>query len=156
MVFTGTALIVNVISNRGSDRSYVELGGATLPVVYTYYGENRLTALPAYKQDMDPTLIRDSILPVSESREVSFSLDKRGSSIGEVSYQLRDSTGETLIEEGKLETTQLREGVAFCNAEIRMDMKKGQPYNFVIQIIRGDGKRPAAVPWRRLQALGDA
>ena len=42
MVFTGTALIVNVISNRGSDRSYVELGGATLPVVYTYYGENRL------------------------------------------------------------------------------------------------------------------
>ena len=137
-VFTGTALIINAISNRGSDRTYVELDGATLPVVYTYYGEERLTALPAYKQDMDPALIRDSIVPVGDAKTVSFSIATKGSSLGEVSYQLRDSTGETLIEEGKLETTQLREGVAFCNAEIRMDMKKDQPYNFVIQIIRGD------------------
>ena len=138
MVFTGTALIVNVISNRGSDRSYVELGGATLPVVYTYYGENRLTALPAYKQDMDPTLIRDSILPVGDSKSLSFSVAQKGSSLGEVSYQLRDSTGETLIEEGKLELTRVREDVAFCTADLRMDMKKGQPYTFVIRIVVGE------------------
>ncbi len=136
-VFTGTALIVNVISNRGSDRSYVELGGATLPVVYTYYGEERLTALPAYRQEMDPSLIRDSILPVGESKTVSLSIVEKGSSLGEVSYQLRDSTGETLIEEGRLDTTHVREDVAFCSAELRMDMKKGQSYTFVLQIAMG-------------------
>ena len=138
MVFTGAALIADLWYNRGSGRAYVELGGATLPVVYTYCGEERMTCLPAYRQDMEPSLIRDSILPVSESREVSFSLDKRGSSIGEVSYQLRDSVGETLIEEGQLELTELREGVSFCTAKLRMDLKKGRQYIFVLRVQSGE------------------
>ena len=97
LVFAGTALVVNVWNNRGSSQAYVELGGETLPVVYTYYGEQRLTCLPAYKQEMDPSLIRDSVVPVTKDHKVTFSVDKRGGSIGEVSYQLRDSTGETLL-----------------------------------------------------------
>ena len=66
LVFTGTALIVNAWNNRGSNRASVELGGETLPVVYAYHGEERLTCLPAYKQEMEPSLIRDSIIPVDE------------------------------------------------------------------------------------------
>ena len=85
VVFTGTALSVNAWSNRGSDRAYVELGGATLPVVYTCYGENRLTALPAYKQEMDPSLMRDSILPVGEDREVHFAVEDPLGAVSEVS-----------------------------------------------------------------------
>ena len=139
MVFTGAALIADLWYNRGSGRAYVELGGATLPVVYTYYGEQRLTCLPAYKQEMDPSLIRDSVVPVTKDHKVTFSVDKRGGSIGEVSYQLRDSTGETLIEEGSLTPSDVSEGISFCTAELRMDLKTDEQYVFQIKLSRTGG-----------------
>ena len=139
LVFAGTALVVNVWNNRGSSQAYVELGGETLPVVYTYYGEQRLTCLPAYKQEMDPSLIRDSVVPVTKDHKVTFSVDKRGGSIGEVSYQLRDSTGETLIEEGSLTPSDVSEGISFCTAELRMDLKTDEQYVFQIKMSRTGG-----------------
>lgn len=137
VVFTGTTLIVNAWSNRGSDRAYVELGGATLPVVYTCYGENRLTALPAYKQEMDPSLMRDSVLPVGEDREVHFAVEDPTGKLDLVSYQLRSSTGETLIEEGTVSLTQVRGGLSHFTAKLRMDMAKNQSYCFVVLIPDG-------------------
>lgn len=137
-VFAGTAVIVNAISNRGSDRSYVELDGATLPVVYACYGEKTLTPLPAYKQEMDPSLIRDSVLPVGDDKEVHFSLDRKGSSLGEVSYQLRSSTGETLIEEGNALVSEGRDGRAYCTVSLRMDMVRDQAYTFVVMVPKGE------------------
>ena len=137
-VFVGTAVIVNAISNRGSDRSYVELDGATLPVVYACYGEKTLTPLPAYKQEMDPSLIRDSVLPVGDDKEVHFSLDRKGSSLGEVSYQLRSSTGETLIEEGNALVSEGRDGRAYCTVSLRMDMVRDQAYTFVVMVPKGE------------------
>ncbi len=131
-IFTGTALIVNVWDNRGSDRAYVELSGPSLPVVYTFYGETKLAGIPAYRQDMDPSLIRNSILPVGEEKEVCFAIDGKGSSIGGVSYQLRDATGETLIEEGDLEIAEVKQHYSFCRTKLRMDMKKNQPYIFEV------------------------
>ena len=143
VVFTGTALSVNAWSNRGSDRAYVELGGATLPVVYTCYGENRLTALPAYKQEMDPSLMRDSILPVGEDREVHFAVEDPLGTVNEVSYQLRSSTGETLIEEGSVSMTQVRGGLTHFTAKLRMDMSKTQSYTFVVLLPDGSGASDA-------------
>ena len=137
VVFSGTALIVNAWSNRGSDRSYVELGGATLPVVYACYGEQPLSKLPAYKQEMDPSLIRDSVLPVGEEKEVQFAIENKGGSLGEVSYQLRSSTGEILIEEGTARLSVGRNGRTIGSVTLRMDMARDQSYAFVVLVSYG-------------------
>ena len=138
VIFSGTALIVNAWSNRGSDRSYVELGGATLPVVYACYGDRQLTAIPAYKQEMDPSLMRDSVLPVGEDREVMLAVDMKGGSLGEASYQLRSSTGKILIEEGNTVQSMGRDGRTRCKATLRMDMVKDQSYTFILMIPDGE------------------
>ncbi len=144
VVFTGTALIVNTINNRGSGESYVELQGTTLPVVFTCVDDEILSPMPAYLEEMDAALLRDAVVPLlGDNRTVAVYLDERDCACGQVRYELRNPVDGNLIEEGEMTLLQeQREGMSGYTAELRMDLGKRREYTFVT-VVALDGGRSA-------------
>ena len=134
VIFTGTVLIMNTISNRGSRAAYVELRGTTLPVVFTCIDGEILSPVPAYKKEMNTSLIRDAVIPlVGDSRTVTVYLDERNMMLRDVKYQLRDTISGNLIEEGDFDILkEQRDGMTGYSCELRMDMARNKEYTFEV------------------------
>lgn len=134
-VFSGTALIVNAVSNRGSSEAGVELTGTTLPVAFTCVDGKLLSPLPAYLTEMDSSLIRDGVIPlIGEDRKVTFYVEERAYNIQNAGYELRDPVNGNLIEEGALTSTDRKDGRLCYTAELRMDMKMDREYTVVLLV----------------------
>ena len=135
-IFIGTALIVNSISNRGSRAAYVELRGTTLPVVFTCQDGEILSPMPAYKQEMNTSLIRDAIIPLyGDDRTVTVYLDERNMMLSGVKYQLRDTESGNLIEEGDPEILpEQKDGMTGYTCNLRMDMTRNKEYTFSVVV----------------------
>ena len=132
-VFSGTALIVNAISNRGSRNAYVELSGTALPVVFTCVDGEMISPLPAYKQDMDSALLRDGVIPlVGEERTVTVYVEERAYPLQNITYELRNPVDGNLIEEGEMNLLGMKNGRTGYEATLRMDMKRKKEYTFVV------------------------
>ena len=132
VIFTGTALIVNMISNRGSRAAYVELRGTSLPVLFTCVEDTILSPVPAYQQDMDASLLRDAVVPlVEDDRTVTVYLDERNDVLQDVQYRLRNVTDGNLIEEGEPEVLDIqKDGMTGYRATLRMDLVRNREYTF--------------------------
>ena len=132
-VFIGTALIVNVISNRGSKDAYVELSGTDLPVVFTCIDDEVLSPVPAYCNAMAPGLLRDAVIPLTgDDRTVKIYMEDRSFHPARMDYQLRDIETDNLIEEGEMTVLDTKDGRFGYEATLRMDIAKGKEYAFVV------------------------
>ena len=161
IIFTGTALIVNVISNRGSKAAYVELRGTALPVLFTCVDGEVLSPVPAYRQDMDAALLRDAIIPLSDDdHTVTVYLDERNDVLSKIRYRLRNVVDGNLIEEGELSALdEQKDGMTGYTCTFRMDLLRNKEYTFEVVAANTAGEdlhfytRVIRLPRTRLASL---
>ncbi len=74
-----------------------------MPLVYVNYEGRYINCLHGYTTDVDTTLLRDCITPVTVDKQVQISVDDKNGYAKEYSYELRSISNNSLIENGTLQ-----------------------------------------------------
>ena len=126
--FVITFFLVDKFQNRQYKNLAMEMENATLPLVYVDYEGRYINCLHGYTTVVDTTLFRDCITPVTDDKD-GYAKD--------YSYELRSISGDSLIENGDLESDGEENGYQMFDIEIRMDIKPDTEYMLVFKL---DGK----------------
>ena len=156
-LFLLAAFVTDRTSNRNADSVPRETGVPILPEVCIYKDGRMINKLDGYKTRLNTSLDRFSIVPLVEGKNISIVVDSSYS--GGVKYELRDITGEKLIENGDMErvgvvnaekingfikvsgvnTGSEGNGNGVYSIDLRMDMKAGTEYSFAV-LLNCDGE----------------
>ena len=92
----------------GNADSTAHMASASLPLIYLEQSGRSFNLLHGYAESMDAAYIRDAVLPLPEDRTVSIRIESPDLAIRSISYEVRSTDMDRLIEDGELEFT--REG----------------------------------------------
>ena len=149
-LFLLAAFVTDRMSNMNADKVAREVGVPQLPEVCIYKDGRIINRLDGYKTKMDTSLDRMSIVPLVNGKNISAMVDS--SYTGTVKYELRDISGEKLIENGEMQrvgtvnaekvngfikvsginTGSEVRGSGIYSVDLRMDMQKGTEYSFAV------------------------
>ncbi len=118
--------------------SYRVMEQATLPVVYFSYGGERINRSFGYTSRMQDSLMRQALLPVEEDLAIHLSADTLGFDVSGISYEVRDITGERLIEEGSSDAPQEEGGRVEEDIFLQNLLDEGQEYLFSLCLSNDD------------------
>ena len=98
VTFFLSILILSSFMNQGNTDMTVEMGKATLPLVYMSQGGERINCLHGYVKEMRGSTMRDTITPLGTGRNLSITVEKLGRHIKNMSFEVRSVDGERLVE----------------------------------------------------------
>lgn len=137
-VFAAVFAGVYFYQNRKPAEEMVQMDQAALPVMYMRYAGERLNRLHGYVQEMDAASMRDTLTPVGEDRSIGISVDTYGSSVTQISYEVRSLDKERLIERTAL--TEWETEAGSIEAELRLEnlIEEGREYLLTLHLTTGD------------------
>ena len=100
-LFAMSAYTVNYIFNQNANKVSEEQDLTSLPDVSVYRDGNIINKMEGYRTKLDTRLERNGIVPISSDKKLEIIVD--GDFSGKVKYELRDGSGENLIEDGEME-----------------------------------------------------
>lgn len=98
LVFILTVLAAEVVTGNRSTATTEALSRATLPVVSFLRGEELYNEVHGYLAERDVASYRADITPIESDRVIDVSIDPYGQQVTRLSYEVRDITGERLID----------------------------------------------------------
>lgn len=102
LTFLCALIVVSKVMNQGNTDMTTEMGAAVFPLIYMDINGQEVNCLHGYVQEMDGSYLRDTITVIPQGRTVKFRIDKFGTKVQKVSYELRSVDGERLIENGEI------------------------------------------------------
>ena len=103
LVFVIALFLSDRIMNRESADMTTEMGQATFPLIYAVRDGQRINCMRGTILKTDYPLVCDFVTPVdAATRRVEFQIDTYTNHIESVSYEVRDTSGERLIENGDI------------------------------------------------------
>ena len=100
-LFAASAFIVNIIYNVNWDKVSKETGNPELPTVSVCREGDIMNRMKGYKTKLGTRLNRDLVVPLDDKKGIEVIVEGKYS--GQVKYELRDISGENLIENGEME-----------------------------------------------------
>lgn len=132
LVFAITVYLVNIFQNRNRKNLSVEMKEAELPLAYVGFGDTLLNCMHGYTGDVDLTLLRDSITPIDENKNIEICVEKSDKYGMTYSYEIRSIAGSSLIEKGEPILDTSGEDYDVLNISVRMDLKADMEYMLVV------------------------
>lgn len=139
-IFLLTIFITSQIINEGKTDLTSEMKEATLPIVSVVTLEGLANEMTGYTMDMQTEYIRDSITQMSSMRKLSFQIDTRGTSVSSISYELRNLTGDRLIENNTLDQYEENGDIIPFDVVLKDLIDEEEEYCFQIKIKLQDGR----------------
>ena len=102
LTFFLSLFMISGVMNQGNTDMTTEMGPASFPLVFMNIEGERVNCLHGYAQEMEGSYLRDTITVIPQGRTVQFEIDKFGTDIQKISYELRSVDGERLIENGEI------------------------------------------------------
>ncbi len=103
VAFIAALFIISAVMNQGNTDMTEQMADATYPVILLTCKNYEVNCLHGYAEAMDISYMRDTILPVGEDRSISFSVETYGRGISTLAFEVRDVSGERLIENTVIE-----------------------------------------------------
>lgn len=138
VVFIATVLIVNLINNTGVGNVTAEMEQPTLPLVYVNYQDVQINQLNGYVNDVDITLLRDTITPLDKEKTIELWIDQNSKKVDSVRYELRSISNNSLVEEDNISDLKEEDGYKKLDITLRTDVVQAQEYMLVIDLQRND------------------
>ncbi|MBP3235064.1 MAG: hypothetical protein J6M65_11675 [Eubacterium sp.] len=145
LIFIGSTLSFNFIQNRNRTTRAVEGYNPTMDKAYMLYEGEPMNSMLGYKNTIDTSLYRDSILPLDTSKEISVLISDKVANGADIRYELRSFDGSNLIEEGDFrfikDNKKNYEELLGSNiysmyqTNLRMNLNTGTEYSFVIKAV---------------------
>lgn len=133
VIFIGATLSFNYIMNRNSTSRAVEGYNPTMGKAYILYEGRQINSMLGYKDTIDTSLYRDSIVPIDAEKTVKILLSDSLDTGANVRYELRSFDGSNLIEDGDVRFVSRDNGMSEFSATFRMDLTTGTEYSLVIK-----------------------
>lgn len=97
-VFALTVLLMEILVGNQGIATTEALSRATLPVVSILRGDQMFNEMYGYLEERDAGSFRADITPIESDRNISVSINPYGQQVTRMSYEVRDITGERLID----------------------------------------------------------
>lgn len=140
VTFFLSILVVSGLMNQGNTDMTVEMGEATLPLVYMSQGSEKVNCLHGYLKEMRGSAMRDVITPLKENRQLQLTIEKFGCDIAGLTFEVRSVDGERLVE--STEITQYQENREQITAAFTIKdlIEDNEEYNLVLLIEDGNSR----------------
>lgn len=140
ITFLAALFIISAVMNQGNTDMTVEMSPASFPLVYMSAGEERMNCLHGYSESMDNSNLRDTITPLGEGRSLAFSLQKYGTEVKGISFEVRSIDGTRLVEDTPLYNYIEIDDMITCSFTIKDLIDQQEEYKFVLLVELEDGR----------------
>ncbi len=133
LVFVLAMIFFGVSTNKVNIDMTESMEDASLPVMYFQYGGMEINELHGYTKEMDLLSMRDSILPLGETRTLHMGFHTYDNTIEKLSYQIRSLDGSRLLmEEEDVEMQSTKNGVEY-KVDLPSLFDNGEECNLVVK-----------------------
>ncbi|MGN0133051.1 MAG: hypothetical protein ACI4AA_11470 [Lachnospiraceae bacterium] len=140
VTFMVSLFAISAIMNRGNTDITMEMSAASYPLVYINYEGQHINCLHGYSNEMDISFMRDTITPLGEDRKISLYIDKMNSDIASLSFEVRSTDGERLIENSEIFNYKEKNAGISADVVIKDLIEKDTEYEFIVLIETAAGK----------------
>lgn len=134
LVFVAAIYISSSIMNQGNTDMTAEIRPASFPVVSMQNNGLRYNTLFGYAKELDGSLVRDSITPLNQSRNLTFVIDKYDNVIDRVAFEVRSVDGERLVEQTEVTGYAETEDRISAGITVKDLIDTEKEYNLIIML----------------------
>lgn len=138
-VFFLALFAANKVMNQGNVDMTMEMGQATFPVITVNYGGFRINEMHGYLDDMEVSQMRESITPLGTGRRIDLEIDTYGQIIDGISFEVRSTDGERLIENTQVEDYERAGDKITASFGLKDLIEQNQEYLLVVLLKMGNG-----------------
>ncbi len=103
-VFLIALFVTDRIMNRAGSDLTAEMSRASFPLVFVKNEDVRFNCMHGRILETEPAFVCSNITPVdAQTRTLDFEMETYGNSVESIFYEVRDTSGERLVENGELE-----------------------------------------------------
>ena len=132
--------IVSGFMNQGNTDMTVEMGKATLPLLYMAQGNDRINCLHGYLKEMQDSTMRDTLTPLAEGRKVSVTVEKMGCAVKSIGFEVRSIDGERLVESTEISQYTEEEDRIFLSFTVKDLIEDNTEYNLILLLEDDEGR----------------
>ena len=141
VVFFISLFVAGSIINQGTTDMTMEMGKATFPVVTVRFNGIEMNPMHGYRKEMKTNLMRESITPLMSGRKVSLQIDRFGTEISSMAFEVRSVDGERLIENTQIPEWEERDdGTLFVTLELKDLIDMNQEYELILLLTPASGE----------------
>ena len=133
---TGTAFLMN--SRSTDDRS--DMNNPVLPEVMVDFGGTLSNLMHGYRQHMQADFVRECVTPLDTTKTLSLAIDPHESEVKSLSFEIRSSDGQKVIENRKINALEESDGYLRTTVEINAGLLMNQEYSMQITLDTDSGE----------------
>lgn len=139
-VFIVSLVVISFYMNKGNTDMTAEMGHATLPTIAVDCQGMEVNLMRGFCSEMDPALMRESITPIDETRQMDIVIHAHGQAIERAGYEVRSIDGSRLIENTQM--TELLQTGEDIRATFRLKdlIEEGEEYSLIFLLSLQDGR----------------
>lgn len=140
VAFLVMLLISDALMNRGNSNMTVEMGKASLPLLCILDHGSTINTMHGYTGQTEGQYLKDSILWLDSDRRLQIQVEKFGTSIRSMEFEVRSTDGERLVE--NTEITGYTEDADFIKAQLTLkDLTDADTeYMLILIVTMEDGR----------------
>lgn len=140
VTFFISIFIVSAFMNQGNTDMTVEMGKATLPLVYMSEGSDKINCLHGYLKEMQGSAMRDTITPLGAGRKLSVTIEKFGCQIKSLGFEVRSVDGKRLVESTDITQYTEEEDTITASFTIKDLIENNTEYNLILFVADNEGR----------------
>ncbi len=140
VVLFAALFLFETVMNLGNTDMTADMPAASYPLVYMNVSGEMVNCLHGYREEMEPAYMRDTITPLEDGRKLGITVEKFGTGIASVSYQVRSSDGSRLIEETEIVDFEETESLLNADFTVKDLLEQGKEYNLIICLHLDSGR----------------
>ena len=138
--FLLSLFIISSLMNQGNTDMTVEMGKATLPLVYMSQGSDKINCLHGYIREMQGSTMRETITPLGQGRKLDITIEKMGSAVKNLRFEVRSVDGERLVEATDISQYHEEGDLITATITIKDLIEEQIEYNLILLLEDGEGR----------------
>ncbi|WP_373180131.1 hypothetical protein [Agathobacter rectalis] len=137
VVFIAALITFCITTNKGNKDMTTKQADATLPVMSFNLDKIKINTLHGYTTEMDPTKMRDCVIPISDDRKLSLSISTYGIAVDRISYKIRSMDGKRLVADDEISSFSNKDNTIQADISMPNVMDENTEYLLVFTITSG-------------------
>lgn len=137
VVFIAALITFCITTNKGNKDMTTKQADATMPVMSFNLDKIKINTLHGYTTEMDPTKMRDCVIPISDDRKLSLSISTYGMAVDRISYKIRSMDGKRLVADDEISSFSNKDNTIQADVNMPNVMDENTEYLLVFTITSG-------------------
>jgi hypothetical protein len=153
VTFVAALIVSSMVLNRGNTDMTAEMEYPELPLIYVNVGDRHVNMMQGFLADMEVAYMRESIVPIGTDRGLSISVQRFGSEVSSLSFEVRSIDGTRLVEDTQIQEYTEEGDYLLADIVLKDLIDEETEYSLIFKLQLEDG-REASYYTRIIQAEG--